>query len=103
MVLVVQHASLGCTTTRRVLRLTLIPALGIAIVLLRAKAVADRGCRLELDMASYINMSRRLVRWMNRIRLPLTALRMRYVRLIHAYHVLDESCKWQVMNGWCTE
>jgi hypothetical protein len=46
-------------------------------VLLRAKAVVDRGCRLEFDMASYINMSRRLVRWMNRIRLPLTALRMR--------------------------
>jgi hypothetical protein len=46
-------------------------------VLLRAKAVVDRGCRLEFDMASYINMSRRLVRWMNRIRLPLTALHMR--------------------------
>ena len=43
-------------------------------------------------MASYINVSRRLVRWMKQIQLPRTALRMRYVRLIHAYHVLDGSC-----------
>jgi hypothetical protein len=34
---------------------------------------------------------------MNRIRLPLTALRMRYVRLIHAYHVLDESCTHEAL------
>jgi hypothetical protein len=50
----------------------------------------DRG--LFRTTPSYINLSRRLVRWMKQIRLPRTALRMRYIRAIHAYHVLDGSC-----------
>ena len=43
-------------------------------------------------MVSYINISRRLVRWMRQIGLPRTAMRMRYVRAVHAYHLLDGSC-----------
>jgi len=43
-------------------------------------------------MASYLNLSRRLVRWMQQIQLPLSAIRMRYVRLFHAYHVMEGSC-----------
>lgn len=46
---------------------------------------------------SYINLSRRLVRWMKQIRLPRTALRMCYVRMIHAYHVLDGSCSHEAL------
>jgi len=54
-------------------------------------------------MASYINVSRRLVRWMKQIQLPRTALRMRYVRLIHAYHVLDGSCSHNALiDAMCT-
>ena len=41
---------------------------------------------------SYLNLSRRLVRWMKQIHLPRSEIRMRYVRLVHAYHVLDGSC-----------
>jgi len=41
---------------------------------------------------SYLNMSRRLVRWMKEVQLPRTHLRMRYVRLVHAHHVLESSC-----------
>jgi hypothetical protein len=43
-------------------------------------------------VVSYLNLSRRLVRWMKQIQLPRSAIRMRYVRLVHAYHVLDGSC-----------
>ena len=41
---------------------------------------------------SYLNLSRRLVRWMKQIQLPRSPIRMRYVRLLHAYHVMDGSC-----------
>ena len=41
---------------------------------------------------SYLNLSRRLVRWMKQIQLPRSAIRMRYVRLLHAYHVMGGSC-----------
>jgi len=50
------------------------------------------GGRVLRCKAGSINMSRRLVHWMNWIQLPRTALRMRYVRLVHAFHVLDGSC-----------
>jgi hypothetical protein len=46
----------------------------------------------RIGLPSYLNLSRRLLRWMKLIRLPRTHLRMRYVRLVHAYHVLDGSC-----------
>ena len=63
------------------------------------------GARLSL---SYLNLSRRLVRWMKNIQLPVTALRMRYVRLVHAFHVLGGSCSHDalidamqtLLNGW---
>ncbi len=42
--------------------------------------------------ASYLNVSRCLVRWMKQVRLPRTRLRMRCVRLVHAYHVLAGTC-----------
>ena len=38
----------------------------------------------RIGLPSYINLSRRLVRWMKQIHLPRTNLRMRYVRLVHA-------------------
>ena len=39
---------------------------------------------MRLSGGSYLNMSRRLVRWMKRVHLPITPLRMRYVlSLIH--------------------
>ena len=34
--------------------------------------------RIALRGVSRINLSRRLIRWMDEIRMPLTALRMRY-------------------------
>ena len=46
----------------------------------------------RIGLPSYLNLSRRLVRWMKQIHLPRTNLRMRYVRLVHAFHVLDGSC-----------
>ena len=46
----------------------------------------------RIGLPSYLNLSRRLLRWMKQIHLPRTHLRMRYVRLVHAYHVLDGSC-----------
>jgi hypothetical protein len=52
----------------------------------------DRATYFRDRPTSYINLSRRLVRWMKQIRLPRTALRMRYISAIHAYHVLDGSC-----------
>jgi hypothetical protein len=61
----------------------------------RARAIRERARDRALFRdrpTSYINLSRRLVRWMKQIRLPRTALRMRYIRAIHAYHVLDGSC-----------
>jgi hypothetical protein len=48
-----------------------------------------------IGLPGYLNLSRRLVRWMEQIHLPRTHLRMRYVRLVHAFHVLDGSC-WHV-------
>lgn len=45
-----------------------------------------------LKQRGYLNVSRRLVRWMQLIHLPRTRLRMRYVRLAHAFHVIDGSC-----------
>lgn len=60
----------------------------------RARDLRERARDRALFRAtpSLINLSRRLVRWMKQIRLPCTALRMRYIRAIHAYHVLDGSC-----------
>jgi hypothetical protein len=52
----------------------------------------DSGLFRRIGLPSYLNVSRRLVRWMKRIHLPRTRLRMRYVRLVHAFHVLDGSC-----------
>jgi hypothetical protein len=46
----------------------------------------------RIGLPSYLNISRRLLRWMKQIHLPRTNLRMRYVRLVHAFHVLDGSC-----------
>ena len=43
-------------------------------------------------MVGYLNLSRLLLRWMEQIHLPRSAIRMRYVHLVHAYHVLDRSC-----------
>ena len=43
-------------------------------------------------MHSYLYLSRRLVRWMKQIHMPCTALRLRYVRMVHAKHVLMGSC-----------
>ena len=43
-------------------------------------------------MHSYLNMSRRLVRWMKHIHMPCTRLRLRYIRMVHAKHVLMGSC-----------
>ena len=40
-------------------------------------------------MVGYLNLSRLLLRWMEQIHLPRSAIRMRYVHLVHAYHVLD--------------
>jgi hypothetical protein len=53
---------------------------------------------MRLSGGSYLNMSRRLVRWMKRVHLPITPLRMRYVRLVHVYHILDnQSCSHHAM------
>jgi hypothetical protein len=43
-------------------------------------------------MPTYINLSRRLVRWMKSIGLAVTPLRLRYVRKFHALHVLMGRC-----------
>ena len=45
----------------------------------------------------YLNLSRRLVRWMEQIQLPRSEIRMRYVRLLHAYHVMDDSCDYDAV------
>ena len=52
----------------------------------------NSGLFSRIGLPSYLNVSRRLVRWMKQIHLPRTHLRMRYVRLVHAFHVLDGSC-----------
>jgi len=52
---------------------------------------------------SDLNLSRRLVRWMEQIQLPRSEIRMRYVRLLHAYHVMDGSCDYDaVITGMQT-
>ena len=59
-------------------------------------------------MGSYLNLSRRLVRWLKNIQMARTALRMRYVRLFHAYQVLMGNCSHDalidamqmLLNGW---
>ena len=51
----------------------------------------------------YLNLSGRLVRWMEQIQLPRSEIRMRYVRLLHAYHVMDGSCDYDaVITGMQT-
>ena len=42
--------------------------------------------RIALRGVSRINLSRRLIRWMDEICMPRTALRMHYVKLVHIYH-----------------
>ena len=54
--------------------------------------------RLALRGVSRINLSRRLITWMDDIRMPRTALRMRYVRLVHVYHLLDDSCNFVALS-----
>jgi hypothetical protein len=50
---------------------------------------------MRLSGGSYLNMSRRLVRWMKRVHLPITPLRMRYVRLVHVpVCVYVDECPW---------
>jgi hypothetical protein len=44
--------------------------------------------RIALRGVRRINLSRRLVCWMDEIRMPRTALRIRYVRLVHVCHLL---------------
>lgn len=48
--------------------------------------------RIALRGVRRINLSRRLVCWMDEIRMPRTALRIRYVRLVHVCHLLDAKC-----------
>ena len=57
-----------------------------------AMLASDRARAAMPTSVSYLNMSRRLVRWMKQVHLPRTPLRMRYVRLVHAHHVLESSC-----------
>ncbi len=64
--------------------------------------------RIAVRGVSRLNLSRRLVAWMDSIRMPRTALRLRYVRLVHVFHLLDDTCNfhalceamWQLLNGW---
>ena len=59
-------------------------------------------------MVSYLNISRRLVRWMRRTRLPRTLLRMHYVRLLHCVCCMTGDCSrsnvmrgmQSLLNGW---
>ena len=68
----------------------------------------NSGLFSRIGLPSYLNVSRRLVRWMKQIHLPRTNLRMRYVRLVHAFHVLHGSCSHMnlinametMLTGW---
>ena len=61
--------------------------------MLQTLQIGDISARLySFKQRGYLNVSRRLVRWMQLIHLPRTRLRMRYVRLAHAFHVIDGSC-----------
>jgi hypothetical protein len=48
--------------------------------------------RIALRGVSRINLSRRLIRWMDEIRMPLTALRMRYDHSSSYCSLLREAC-----------
>lgn len=50
--------------------------------------------RIALRGVSRINLSRRLICWMDDIRMPRTALRMRYVRLVHILSLLHDTCNF---------
>ena len=54
--------------------------------------------RIALRGVRRINLSRRLVCWMDEIRMPRTALRIRYVRLVHVFHLLDDSCNFRALS-----
>ena len=54
--------------------------------------------RIALRGVSRINLSRRLICWMDGICMPRTALRMHYVKLVHIYHLLDESCNFIALS-----
>ena len=54
--------------------------------------------RIALRGVRRINLSLRLVCWMDEIRMPRTALRIRYVRLVHVFHLLDESCNFRALR-----
>ena len=53
---------------------------------------------IALRAVSRINLSRRLISWMDEIRMPRTALRKRYVRLVHVFHLLDDSCNFRALS-----
>ncbi len=54
--------------------------------------------RIALRGVRRINLSRRLICWMDEIRMPRTALRMRYVKLVHIYHLSDDSCNFVALS-----
>jgi hypothetical protein len=54
--------------------------------------------RIALWGVSRINLSRRLICWMDEICMPRTAPRMRYVKLVHIYHLLDDSCNFIALS-----
>ena len=48
-------------------------------------------------MPSYLNLSKLLVRWMKQIHLPRTEMRMQYVQMFHALHVLTGHCSHDIL------
>ena len=48
-------------------------------------------------MQSYLNLSKLLVRWMKQIHLPRTEMRMQYVQMFHALHVLTGDCSHDIL------